>query len=35
MEKIGMTLEDDSALRIYPETGERAQELLFGLALLP
>ena len=35
MEKIGMTLEDDSALRIYPETGERARELLFGLALLP
>lgn len=35
MEKIGMTLEDDSGTRVYPNTGETARELLFGMALQP
>lgn len=35
MEKIGMMLEDDSGTRVYPNTGETARELLFGIALQP
>ena len=33
MEKLGMTLEDDTKTRRYPKTGEIAQDLLFSLSL--
>lgn len=33
MEKLGMTLEDDTKMRRYPKTGEIAQDLLFSLSL--
>lgn len=31
MKKIGMTLEDDSSTRTYPQTGETVKELMYSL----
>lgn len=33
MEKLGLTLEDDTGTRIYPKTGQTARELMYSLTL--